>query len=147
MAQQQHPVKPPQRGHRGADRIGQNACKTQIAPTSLGPEQWGTWDGPRGAAWVVGRGMRKVGVGGELGHQWRLARYIEFGADGMCDSGPGVLEGQGQVRAFHLLTWNLCRERDSRKEAFVSDEPHQPVVWQGGITHSFYPTGSGITRR
>lgn len=58
---QRHPVKPPQRGHRRSrHRTGQNACKMQIAPTSLGPEQVrGTWDGPRGAAGVVGR----VGVG------------------------------------------------------------------------------------
>lgn len=68
MAQQhpeQHPVKPPQRGHRGGADAGQVA-----SPTSLGPEQWGTWDVPFGAARVVGRGVREAGGRWELVSVW-----------------------------------------------------------------------------
>lgn len=86
---------------------------------------------------MVGRGVREAGAGGELGRQWCLARCSEFGAGGMCDSGPGALEGQGQAGAFHLLTWNLCRERDSRKEAFVSGEPTSPLFGRG-VLHTLF---------
>lgn len=39
---------------------------------------------------------------------------------------------------FQLLTWNFCRERESRNEVSVAGGPRQPVVGQGGCYALFF---------
>lgn len=104
-----------------------------------------------GSRWVgVGRDVRRAG-------RWsrELGPPVEPGsAEVSFGQVAGVILGQvlWRVRAkwggFRLLTWNFCREGDTaERKTLFQVSPTSLLFGRVGITHSFYPTGNGVTRR
>lgn len=90
------------------------------------------------------------GQGQEVGVGGRTSASAEPGpAEVSFGRVPCMILGQvlwrvRTVRGVSPYLEFLQRKRHSRKEAFVSGEPHQLLVWQVGVMHPCYPSGNGV---